>query len=76
MLDMSELLCNRSVLALVNGVPWDMHRPLEDDCELKFLHFKDEDPDHCNRVGRFLNDFNGYLTLNYRHSRRIGDHVQ
>jgi large subunit ribosomal protein L39 len=53
MLDMSELLCNRSVLALVNGVPWDMHRPLEDNCELKFLHFKDQDPDHCNRVGLF-----------------------
>jgi large subunit ribosomal protein L39 len=53
MLDMSELLCNRSVLALVNGVPWDMHRPLEDNCELKFLHFKDQDPDHCNRVGFF-----------------------
>ncbi len=38
------------MLALVNGEPWDMHRPLEDDCELKFLHFKDEDPHHCNMV--------------------------
>ena len=48
--DISELLCNRSALALVNGEPWDMHRPLEADCELKFLHFKDENPDHCNKV--------------------------
>ena len=50
MVDLSELLSSRSALALVNGEPWDMHRPLEDDCELKFLHFKDEDPDHCNKV--------------------------
>ncbi|GFO33653.1 39S ribosomal protein l39, mitochondrial-like [Plakobranchus ocellatus] len=38
-----ELLMNRSALALVNGEPWDMHRPLERDCELRFLHFQDED---------------------------------
>ncbi|XP_041373629.1 39S ribosomal protein L39, mitochondrial-like [Gigantopelta aegis] len=39
-----ELLMTRSALALVNGQPWDMHRPLEEDCELRFLHFLDEDP--------------------------------
>ncbi|GFS26945.1 39S ribosomal protein L39, mitochondrial-like [Elysia marginata] len=38
-----ELLMTRSALALVNGEPWDMHRPLERDCELQFLHFQDED---------------------------------
>ncbi len=40
----------RSVVALVNGRPWDMHAPLEEDCELQFLHFKDEDPSICNKV--------------------------
>ncbi|ELT97460.1 hypothetical protein CAPTEDRAFT_170981 [Capitella teleta] len=53
-----ENLMSRSVLALVNGQPWDLHRPLEDHCELKFLHFKDEDPALSNkafwRTGSFL----------------------
>ena len=40
----------RSVLALVNGQPWDMHKPLTEDCELQFLHFKDEDPSLSNKV--------------------------
>jgi len=40
----------RSVLALVNGKPWDMHRPLLEDCELRFLHFKDEDTSLSNQV--------------------------
>ncbi len=44
----------RSVLAVVNGVPWDMHRPLSEDCELNFLHFKDEDPRLSNEVGFVL----------------------
>jgi large subunit ribosomal protein L39 len=48
--DIQELLMNRSVLALVNGKPWDMHRPLVADCELRFLHFKDEDPALSNQV--------------------------
>ncbi|CAH1796263.1 unnamed protein product [Owenia fusiformis] len=53
-----ELLMNRSVLALVNGKPWDMHRPLVEDCELTFLHEKDEDPYLVNqaiwRSGSFI----------------------
>lgn len=53
-----EVLVTRSVVALVNGQPWDMHRPLEEDCELRFLHFKDEDPHLSNeafwRTGSFL----------------------
>jgi len=53
-----QLLCTRSVLALVNGLPWDMHRPLVEDCELRFLHFKDYNPSLCNqafwRTGSFL----------------------
>lgn len=48
---MSEMLCNRSVLALVDGVKlWDMHRPLESDCEIQLLHFLDSDPYHSNRT--------------------------
>ncbi|XP_064594405.1 large ribosomal subunit protein mL39-like [Liolophura sinensis] len=43
-----ELLMSRSALALVNGQPWDLHRPLTEDCQLKFLHFKDEDPAAAN----------------------------
>ena len=41
----------RSVLALVDGEPWDMHRPLERDCQLRFLHFKEDDPGIANQVG-------------------------
>ena len=48
--DINEFLTKRSVLALVDGKPWDMHRPLEEDCVLKFLHMLDEDPKHCNEV--------------------------
>ena len=48
--DIGELLVQRSVLALVNGVPWDMHRPLVEDCELQFLHFKENDPSLVNQV--------------------------
>ncbi|XP_059148840.1 large ribosomal subunit protein mL39-like [Physella acuta] len=47
---MQELLTKQSALALVNGEPWDMHRPLESDCELKFLHFEDEDPRIANEA--------------------------
>ncbi|BFZ25469.1 hypothetical protein BsWGS_28508 [Bradybaena similaris] len=45
-----ELVTTRSALALVNGQPWDMHRPLVEDCELKFLHFEDEDPRITNNA--------------------------
>ncbi|XP_071111344.1 large ribosomal subunit protein mL39-like isoform X1 [Haliotis cracherodii] len=45
-----ELLMTRSALALVNGQPWDMHRPLEEDCEIQFLHFRDEDPRTLNNA--------------------------
>jgi len=50
MADIQELLMTRSVLAVVNGQPWDMHKPLSQDCELRFLHFKDEDPSLSNQV--------------------------
>lgn len=36
---MHEILCQRSVLAEVNGQLWDMHRPLVEGCELKLTNF-------------------------------------
>lgn len=50
-LDLSELLCKRSVLAKLNDKTlWDINRPLEDSCSLKFLHFKDPNPMDANLV--------------------------
>lgn len=48
--DIHELLMNRTVLATVNGKAWDFHRPLEEDCELRFHHFKEDDPKLVNQV--------------------------
>ena len=42
----------RSVVALVDGQPWDMHRPLEEDCVLEFRHMLEEDTSLVNQVGR------------------------
>lgn len=47
---MSEMLSKRSALARVNGQLWDMHRPLEEDCELELIHMKDPDPFHANKA--------------------------
>ena len=47
---MSEMLCDRSALALVNGQIWDMHRPLEEDCTVELLHFHTDDPFQVNRA--------------------------
>jgi len=50
-LDMYEMLVRRSALALLNGQElWDMHRPLEGDCQLELLSFQDEDPAHVNKA--------------------------
>ena len=41
----------RSVIALVNGEPWDMTRPLTSDASLSLLHFRESgavDPRACN----------------------------
>ncbi|KAH9426882.1 54S ribosomal protein L39, mitochondrial [Dermatophagoides pteronyssinus] len=39
-----QILKQRSALALVNGNEyWDMHRPLEQSCNLTLLHFKHDD---------------------------------
>ena len=47
---MSETLVEHSALSIVDGRPWDMHRPLEGDCELQLKSFHDLDPFHVNKV--------------------------
>lgn len=45
------MLVRRSGLALVDGTKlWDMHRPLEADCELQLLHFQDVNPAQINKA--------------------------
>ena len=48
--DLSETLVEHSALSVVDGRPWDMHRPLEGDCELQLKSFHDLDPFHVNKV--------------------------
>jgi large subunit ribosomal protein L39 len=54
----NELTMKRSVLALVNGQPCDMHSPIRGDCTIEFLHFRDEECSLANmaywRSGSFL----------------------
>lgn len=40
-----------SALALVDGEPWPLHRPLTGSCSLTLLTFKDADPTLVNQVG-------------------------
>lgn len=48
-LHLSELYAKRSALARINDDKvWDMHKPLEDNCTIKFLHFKDAQPENLN----------------------------
>lgn len=46
------MLIKRSGLALIDGTHlWDMHRPLESDCEIDFMHAQYlPDPYHFNRA--------------------------
>lgn len=49
-LDLSEMHCNRSAIALIDGnTPWDMHRPIEDSCTIQLLNFHIADPHIVNR---------------------------
>ncbi|XP_036015864.1 large ribosomal subunit protein mL39 isoform X2 [Mus musculus] len=48
--DLSEWYCSKSILALVDGQPWDMYKPLTKSCEIKFLTFKDPDPKEVNKA--------------------------
>ena len=42
-LHFSQGLADNTVIAKVNGILWDLDRPLEVDCELKLLKFDDSD---------------------------------
>lgn len=46
------MLVQRSGLALIDDTHlWDMHRPLQSDCEINFLHAQHlPDPYHFNRA--------------------------
>ncbi|KAJ8034758.1 39S ribosomal protein L39, mitochondrial [Holothuria leucospilota] len=46
----NEIYTKRSVMAVVNGQPWHMLQPLVEDCDLRFLTMKEEEPDEVNRV--------------------------
>lgn len=41
------------MIAKVNGVLWDLDRPLEDDCSLQLLKFEDEEGYYVNPVFKF-----------------------
>ncbi|XP_076974877.1 large ribosomal subunit protein mL39 isoform X1 [Tamandua tetradactyla] len=47
---LSEWYYRKSILALVDGQPWDMYKPLTKSCEIKFLTFKDCDPGEVNKA--------------------------
>ncbi|XP_055965337.1 large ribosomal subunit protein mL39 [Sorex fumeus] len=47
---LSEWYCKKSILALVDGEPWDMYKPLTKSCEIQFLTFKDRDPREVNKA--------------------------
>ena len=60
------MLVKRSVLALVDDQPWDMNRPLETGCKVKFLHFKDPKPYQSNLVkGEFMENKNLLENFNF-----------
>ena len=41
--EISKNLANNALIARVNGVLWDMARPLEEDCELRIYKFEDDE---------------------------------
>ena len=48
---LSSILSDRSCLALIdNEQIWDMNRPLQGDCSVKFLHFLEENCEEQNRA--------------------------
>ncbi|KAL3894959.1 MAG: hypothetical protein SGCHY_004975 [Lobulomycetales sp.] len=40
---LSKSLADRTIIAKVNGVLWDLHRPLEDDCTLELLDWSNDE---------------------------------
>ncbi len=51
-LDLGETLMKQSVVAEVNGELWDMHRPLQENCSLKFFQVKTSDPQQAYLVNK------------------------
>uniref|UniRef100_H3DAL8 Large ribosomal subunit protein mL39 n=1 Tax=Tetraodon nigroviridis TaxID=99883 RepID=H3DAL8_TETNG len=47
---LTEYHVTNSVLALVDGEPWPLHRPLTHSCSLTLLTFKDSDPTVVNEA--------------------------
>ena len=41
--EISKSLAANVLISKVNGVRWDMSRPLEGDCDLKFFKFEDDE---------------------------------
>lgn len=47
---LTEFHVSSSVLALVDGELWPLHKPLTDSCSLRLLTFKDDDPTAVNQA--------------------------
>ena len=41
--EISKSLAANALISKVNGVLWDMMRPFEGDCDLKFFKFEDDE---------------------------------
>eukprot|EP00057_Strongylocentrotus_purpuratus_P031367 XP_784410.3 PREDICTED: 39S ribosomal protein L39, mitochondrial isoform X2 [Strongylocentrotus purpuratus] len=46
----NETYMKRSAIALVNGQPWHMLQPLTEDCELRLITMKDDNPKEANKA--------------------------
>ncbi|KAK6124326.1 hypothetical protein DH2020_041947 [Rehmannia glutinosa] len=77
--EISKSLASNALIAKVNGVLWDMNRPLEGDCRLELFTFDtDEGRDtfwhssaHILGEGFYYDAFYGDLGLNEDHFRQI-----
>uniref|UniRef100_W5MXL4 Large ribosomal subunit protein mL39 n=1 Tax=Lepisosteus oculatus TaxID=7918 RepID=W5MXL4_LEPOC len=47
---LTEWHVSTAALALVDGQPWPLHRPLTQSCTLSLLSFKDQDPQEVNQA--------------------------
>lgn len=48
---MGDSICNKSVVALLNGETlWHMHKPLPDSCKIEFLHYHVSNPALVNKT--------------------------
>ncbi|XP_072048715.1 large ribosomal subunit protein mL39-like [Amphiura filiformis] len=47
---LGEPYCKHSGIAVVNGSLWHMLQPLQEDCELSFVRFKDDKPFEVNKA--------------------------